>query len=130
MKKYGYGGQEEALYLQAYNFAKEGNPTLLFSFESATIKLNTILMSHLLKIEMDKLRDPSEEVLNQINEAKDLFNVPLSYVDETSLTLEEIERFIQKNKKEKHVTHVVLDRVNDTKQINQLALKLGVKVYY
>jgi DnaB-like helicase C terminal domain len=130
LNKYGYGGKEETLYLQAYNLAKEGHPTLLFSFESDKTKLYKIFISHLLKIEIENLNYSSDEIFNQIKEAQSLFNVPLSFLDESSLPLEEIGKLIQNNKVKKGITHVVLDRVDDTSKINQLALKLGVQVFY
>ena len=49
MANIGYGGKEETLYLNAYNLAKEGNSTLLFSFASAKIKLISILASPRIK---------------------------------------------------------------------------------
>ncbi|PFG03024.1 hypothetical protein [Bacillus sp. es.036] len=128
MAKYGYGGKEELLYLKAYNLAKEGYSTLLFSFESAPIKLLPVLASHVLEVDIEEVKNPSEEIKNRMKQ--ELTKVPLTYVDETSLSLEEIEKLIIKNKKEKNVTHVVFDRVDEKNKIDQLANKLGVKAYY
>jgi GMP synthase PP-ATPase subunit len=128
MAKYGYGGKEESLYLKAFNFAKQGHPTLLFSFESATSKLIHILASHVLKIDIEEIKNPSEEIKKKMQ--NELSNIPLTYVDESSLSLKELEKIIIREKKQKNVTHVVFDRIDDENKINNLADKLGVQVYY
>lgn len=132
MVKYGYGGSEEALYLQAYDLAESGHPTLLFSFESATIKLVKILMSHKLKIEIDDLDLTDDALVDRFTQRTEALQAPFRYVDEVSLSLQEISDIISKNKASHKITHVVFDRVNpqDSNAINQLGLKLNVIIKY
>lgn len=132
MVKYGYGGSEEALYLQAYDLAESGHPTLLFSFESARIKLLKILMSHKLKIEIDDLHQTDAALVEKFTQHSENPSAPFRYIDAANLSLKDIGDIISQNKASHKITHVVFDRVNpqDSDVINQLGLKLNVIIKY
>lgn len=132
MSKLGFGAPEETLYLRAYDLAESGHPTLLFSFEAATIKLIKSLMSHKLGIPVDDLDLTDDTLVNDFQERIKEFASQFIYVDVTSLSVDEIEKIVRRNKKEQGITHVVLDRVNkeDRITINQIGIKYGVSVIY
>ncbi|MEJ9237159.1 DnaB-like helicase C-terminal domain-containing protein [Bacillus cereus] len=132
MNKYGYGGPEEALYLQAYNLAESGHPTLLFSFESARIKLMKILMSHKLEINIDELDLSDNNTVSKFEKIMKELPAQLKYVDEVNLSAKEICNEISKNKTAYKITHVVFDRLNskDINAIEQFASNLGIKIKY
>ncbi|MFE4029254.1 hypothetical protein ACFX4N_24155 [Priestia sp. YIM B13551] len=127
MAQLGYGGREEQLYLQAYDFAKQGKPTLIFSFESSLIKFTKGLASHVLKIPVSELDLGNVDLQKALHEP---LKAHFSVITEASMSLSEIEEAINENKKTQGITHVVLDRVEDKTRINAIARSAGVQVYY
>ncbi|MFF2531411.1 hypothetical protein ACFVS2_21125 [Brevibacillus sp. NPDC058079] len=128
MTTYGYGGTEEALYLKAYELAKSGKATLLFSFESDKTKLYKILASHILQIPikdvtLEKITELKEKILSE-------GDLPFTFVDVASMPLDEISETIGRNKANKNITEVVFDRIDDQLAIDNIAKKLGINAHY
>ena len=132
MTIYGYGKSYETLYLKAYELAKAGKPTLLFSCETDIFKLHKILISHIEKIEMKKLNNPTDEELKVLENAKDHFvGVPFFIIaGEKNIPLEEIEDVITNFKRTEKITDVVFDYVENEGQIKQIASQLNVNIHY
>lgn len=132
MTNYGYGKSYESLYLKAYELAKAGNPTLLFSCETDIFKLHKILISYIEKIEMKKLNNPTEEELTILENAKNHFvGVPFFIIaGEKNIPMEEIENVIRSFKSSDQITEVVFDYIENEGKISQLGSQLGVNIHY
>jgi KaiC/GvpD/RAD55 family RecA-like ATPase len=132
MTKFGYGGPEEVLYLRAYELAKSGAPTLLFSFESSEQKLTKILISHTMRVSMIELDNDTEVLKARMKEFSDAHteHLPLVCVDTASMPIEEIEEKIKRNKEAKNITHVVFDRADDPAALDQIGVQYGVKIIH
>jgi hypothetical protein len=130
MTKYGYGGREEDIYLKAFESAKQGNPTLVFNFEKENFMFYRIIASHVLKIEAFRF-EHEEGLLNEkLTEHASKFEVPIILVDQTSMSIEEIREMINKHVTINKITHVFLDRVSDSLEIDKIALESGLDITY
>jgi len=130
MKEYGYGRREEALYVEAFLTAKEGKPTLVFNFEKENFMFYRIVASYLLEIEMFRFEHEDGLLKEKLTEYMGESKLPIILVDKVSMTTEEICDLIQQQVTVNNITHVFLDRVSNTFEIDKIALKHGIKIKY
>lgn len=62
-------------------------------------------------------------MINEFNQHLEALPARLRYIDTESMSLEEISNTIGRNKAAHKITHVVLDRVNDTNEIESVDYK-------